>query len=544
MELTIQQNKQREEHDSCGIVAAVETGGQPTHDNVRRIIEALVQMNHRAGFIDGEGDGTGVLIDLPRKLWMKKLMKQGLPGAYAEQERFGVAHLFVPKTDEAKMNRWMSEVREQFAAAELDILLEVTGAVERTALGPKGKQEEPLFWQIAFYSVAESEKSLTAYEAELFQLTCAIEAATPLHVVSLSRHSVAYKVRGSAECLLNYYPDLQNPELRSAITIGHNRYSTNTSTVFERVQPFSLLGHNGEINTIKRLREEAEMLGIPLVVGGSDSQDLNRTLEGLIAQYGFTLPEALEMVFPPIVNEIKHFAADLQDMYMFFRSAWGPFAQGPAGIVSRYGSECVFSVDAMGLRPLWRMQTETTIWFSSEQGVVPLREMIAEPKPLAPGEKIGVLMTEHGAQELAYHQLQQEVKNRVSKRYRFTNFRKSIAFGAPRAEFAGGELQVEIAKQESPEQKERLLSAYGWEAEDVDLVEVQAGSGAEPIRSLGYDGPLAALSKERQNLADYFKESVAVVTNPAIDREREVEHFSTRVVLGPRPSLAGHQGIV
>ncbi|KEO84433.1 glutamate synthase-related protein [Tumebacillus flagellatus] len=539
-----QRKRTVEEHDSCGIVAAVETSGHPTHDNVQRILEALIQMNHRAGFIDGEGDGTGILIDVPRKLWIKKLMKQGLPGAWADQEHFGVAHLFVPKTDEYKMKGWMEDIRRRFADSGLSLLLEQAEAVNSKALGPQGRQEEPLFWQLAFTAESEELPSGSEYDALLFRLTCEIEAKTPVHVCSLSRYSVVYKVRGSAECLLNYYPDLQNPELRSAATVGHNRYSTNTSTVFERVQPFSLLGHNGEINTIKRLREEAEMLGIQLVEGGSDSQDMNRTIEGLISEYGFSLYEAMEMIFPPIVNEIKNFKSDLQDLYMFYRSAWGPFAQGPAGIVSRYGRECLFAVDALGLRPLWRMQTETTIWFSSEQGVVPLTEMIAEPRPLAPGEKIGLQLTENGTVELPYHELQQVVLERASKRYSFSNFRRSISFGAPRAEFMNGELTVEAAKQETPEERERLLAAFGWEAEHLDLIDHQASTGTEPIRSLGYDGPLAVMSQERQNLSDYFKESVAVVTNPAIDREREIEHFSTRVVIGPRPSLQGHQGIV
>jgi glutamate synthase (NADPH/NADH) large chain len=534
----------RTEHDACGIVAAVEVTGEPTNENVQRLLDALVQLNHRAGFIDGEGDGAGILVDLPRKLWKKKLMKRGLPGACAADERFGVAHLFLPKEDEVQVNEWKAHVREQFRLFGLTVLMEQTGAVNSAALGPKGKQEEPIFWQLAFAAAEGMELSLHEYDRKLYALTCAIEMETQVHVVSLSRDSVIYKVRGSAECLLQYYPDLQNPELCSAVTIGHNRYSTNTSTVFERVQPFSLLGHNGEINTIKRLREEAEMLGIPLVKDGSDSQDLNRTLEGLIAEYGLSLYEAMEMMFPPIVHEIKQFPAELQDLYMFYRSAWGPFAQGPAGIVSRKGKECVFSTDALGLRPLWRVQTETTIWFSSEQGIVPLQEMTVEPKPLAPGEKIGVTMTESGAQELAYHELQQEVYRRSLERFSFHNFRRSIAFGTPRAEFADGELLVEKAKDETEEERERLLAVLGFEQEDLQVIEHQAMTGAEPIRSLGFDGPLAALSKERRNLSNYFQESVAVVTNPAIDREREIEHFSTRVVIGPRPSLLGHAGTV
>lgn len=521
------------EHDACGIIAAVERNGIPSYDNVQSIIKALIQMQHRAGFVDGEGDGCGILMDIPRKLWAKKLAHQGRPGALAEDERFAVGHFFIPKDQREQAEHWMDRVRALFREAGVELLFEEAGNVNSKALGPRGREDEPVFWQVACLTPDAASAART-----LFELHLSIESVTPVHVVSLSPYSVVYKVRGSAATLPDYYPDLSNRDLRSAISIGHNRYSTNTSTAFERVQPFSLLGHNGEINTIAKLREEAEMLGIPLVREGSDSQDLNRTIEGLIHRYGFTLYEAMELAFPPIINEIKNFKSDLQDLYMFFRSAWGPFAQGPAGVVSRYGDECVFSVDALGLRPLWMLQTERTLYFSSEQGVVDLADMVADPKPLAPGEKIGVQVERGvGLRVHPYHEFQRVVLERAKSRFSFDRFRATLQFGASSAAVEGpgfGEVR-DIPDQ--PELRERLVAAFGWDADDLKLLEFEAGTGAEPIRSLGYDGPLAALSRERQNLADYYKETVAVVTNPAIDREREIEHFSTRVVLGPRPSL-------
>ena len=151
-----------------------------------------------------------------------------------------------------------------------------------------------------------------------------------------------------------------------------------------------MLGHNGEINTIAQLRDEAAAIGTQLVEGGSDSQDLNRTLETMVLQYGMTLMEAVEMLFPPILSEIKQLPPPLQDVYMFFRQVWGPFSQGPAAIVTRYGDECVFGVDAMGLRPLWFGETEKEFFFSSEKGVIPIEAMTADPEPLAPGERIAV----------------------------------------------------------------------------------------------------------------------------------------------------------
>ena len=136
------------------------------------------------------------------------------------------------------------------------------------------------------------------------------------------------------------------------------------------MQPFGVLGHNGEINTIARLRQEARMLGVPIHTDGSDSQDLSRTVEALIYRHGLTLVEALELALPPIVDEIKGMPPDLRGFYMYLRQAFGPFAQGPVALVSRFGDEHVFSVDALGLRPLWQLETADAYFFSSEPGVV------------------------------------------------------------------------------------------------------------------------------------------------------------------------------
>ena len=171
--------------------------------------------------------------------------------------------------------------------------------------------------------------------------------------------------------------------------LGHNRYSTNTWPSFKRVQPFGVLGHNGEINTIARLRQEARMMEVPLTSGGSDSQDLSRTIEALIYRQDLTLTEAMELVLPPIVDEIKGLPGTLRGFYMYLRQAFGPFAQGPVALISRFADEHVFSVDALGLRPLWQLETPEAWIFSSEPGVVAVADTVSEPKPLAPGEGAG-----------------------------------------------------------------------------------------------------------------------------------------------------------
>ena len=340
--------------------------------------------------------------------------------------------------------------------------------------------------------------------------------------------------------LQRYFDDLSDPRCETASLLGHNRYSTNTWPSFMRVQPFSVLGHNGEINTIARLRAESLMLGAPIRDDSSDSQDLNRLVETLIHRRALSLPEAMELAVPPIVNEIRQFPEDLRGFYMYLRQAMGPFAQGPIALIARHGDEHVFSVDALGLRPLWQIEAHDSYVFSSEPGVVPVADMTGEPKPMSPGEKVMVrIKRDRGARLFDHQEMQRLVHKRWLERTgaeAVAGFEQAIPTGGP---LEGPEIPgYHSARPAEPVKvSEGVLAGMGWQREDTKLVQQMASNGAEPIGSLGYDGPLAALSVERQNLADYFKETVAVVTNPAIDREREIEHFSCRAVFGARPSI-------
>lgn len=520
-----------EEHDACAIVASIRTSGEATHGNLKRTIEALGQMGHRSGDVQSEGDGCGVLTDIPRHLWAIALEEAGRPAWLSDDRRFFVGHLMIPNGPRASVQQWKSRVLKLVLESGADLLLERPGATRHQALGRLAVAQEPLFWQVAGVM---SHCPLDAVEGSLFTLGLAIEVQTPVHIASLSSHSVVYKVRGSVETLYHYYPELRSRDYTSAITIGHARYSTNTTTIFERVQPFTLLGHNGEINTISRLREQAEMLGAQLVDGGSDSQDVNRLLETLIHRYGFTLIEALELIFPPILTEVEHLPTDLQTLHLYYRRAFGPFSQGPAAIIARYGDTCAGSVDALGLRPLWYGETEKECFFSSEKGVVPMDLLNGDPKPLAPGEKIAVTVNRNsGVEVLDYPAIQKRVLELASKRFGALD---RLVLAAPH--FAVDKLAFFPVPDSLPvAAMPPYLTAFGWSRDDQTWARALAEQGKDPIASLGYDGPLAALSDQQHNLSDYFKEKVAVVTNPAVDREREQEHFSTQVVIGPRPQL-------
>ncbi|MCW2987375.1 MAG: glutamate synthase, partial [Solirubrobacterales bacterium] len=380
-------------------------------------------------------------------------------------------------------------------------------------------------------------------DAVVFELLLELERRLGVHVPSFSGTTCVYKVMGAPNVLGSYYPDLADPRFETVGAFGHNRYSTNTWPSFKRVQPFSVLGHNGEINTIEQLRQEARMLSVPIQPGSSDSQDLNRTIDTLVSRNGLSLPEAMEMVVPPIVAEIETLPADLHPFYMYLHQAMGPFAQGPVALIARHADECVFSADALGLRPLWQVETEDDYVFSSEPGVVSVHAMVSEPKPLAPGEKALVLIDRENRRSTLHAH---DAMLRIVRDSWLRRNGVEAAAGYDRALDTGGPLQGEdvpgysdAGPEEPVKVPDRILAGFGWQRDDVKLVQQMASNGAEPVGSLGYDGPLAALSPERQNLADYFKETVAVVTNPAIDREREMEHFSTRALFGHRPSIDG-----
>ena len=571
--------------DACALICSVRKGGQPTHGNVKRTIEALARMGHRTGIVNGEGDGVGVLTDIPRELWSKWLGEAGLRSSLATDRHFWVAHIMIPAKDRTRMQPLIDQISREISQTGLHILLDREGKVNRRVLGPNAEKSEPGFWQIAGINGQIDSNKL---DATLFDLQVQLETELDVHFASFSSHSVVYKVQGTIEILRRYYPELRDPDFASTITMGHARYSTNTNPIFERAQPFGVLGHNGEFNTISRFRMEAGMLGIPLNPDNSDSQDIDRVLQALCMYYDLDLIEAMEYIFPPFEHDLIQNMPELHQMYAEMRQAFGPFAQGPAGIAARLGDLCVFSIDALGLRPLWFGETEKEYFASSEQGVYPLDVMTISPKPIAPGEKIALRIKRgHSIEFMDYPAIQQHVYNQYqNRRTNLTNGRNIRQFGKMSSSYnaephsgkgnrpsqpvpqyetmplavhetSRGEshssprvsdltsitaqqhsnVYVLIQEASVPKLNASSLAALGWERYHLELVETMAAQGKELIGSLGWDGPLAALSQTRVNIADYFKETIAVVTNPAIDRVREQAQFSSRVYIGSRPDI-------
>jgi glutamate synthase (NADPH) large chain len=606
----------RQERDACALICSVRKGGTPTHGNVKRTIEALARMGHRTGYINGEGDGVGIMTDIPRQLWSRWLGEAGLIASLATDRNFWVAHVMIRAQNSDEARPIAESICRVVSEEGLHVLIDRPGHVDSRVLGPNAEANEPVFWQIAGINGQVAPEKL---EQKLFELQVRLETELGVHFASFSSHSVVYKVQGTIEILRRYYPELRHPEYASAITMGHARYSTNTNPIFERAQPFNLIGHNGEFNTISRFRMEAQMLGVPLLSDGSDSQDVDRMVHALCTRYGMDLIEAIEHVFPPYAHDLPTNVREIHDMYGEMRQAFGHFAQGPAAVAARFGDTCVFSVDALGLRPLWYGETEKDFFASSERGVYPLDSLAMSPRPLAPGEKVALRVRpghKNVVEVLDYPAIQRHVFRRYQERH--PNYSMSspiwslgdmnhsglnvpkapLTFGHDATPHANGHdnghddsnaggngnglaferqaAQVALAEQptnglqaatgamqpqlqmqnghsitptvitspwqdNSPKINAAAMSAFGWERYHLGLVEALVEKGKELIGSLGWDGPLAAMSNTRTNLADYFKETVAVVTNPAIDREREQSQFSTQMLVGARPAIGAQR---
>jgi len=227
-----------EERDACAIIGYFNKSGYPSHSNVQRTIDALIKMGHRAGEIGGEGDGCGILTDIPRQLWREILTKEGKDPQLVDSSAFAVAHLLIPQEELDSDEQLLTRILTLCGRHGAEILVENRGLVRNEALSTMAKASEPLFVQLALLFNTEDN-----YDTTLYRLSVAIENKCPVHVASLSNSVTAYKVHGAPEILSLYYPELKRKEFQSSATIGHSRFSTNTLPTVLRAQPFSLLGH-------------------------------------------------------------------------------------------------------------------------------------------------------------------------------------------------------------------------------------------------------------------------------------------------------------
>lgn len=512
------------EHDACGVGMLVDIHGRKSHSIVDSALTVLENMRHRGaeGADNKTGDGAGILVQIPHEF----ILLQGIP--VPEKGHYGTGLVFLPK-DQAAQKVFLQIIQEEVEAKGLTILCLRDVPVCSEILGKDALATEPAIKQL-FIVGEEDQQEL---ELKLYGVRKRIEKRITssslvekkdFYVVSLSTRSLIYKGMLESMQLRKYFPDLTNEYFTSALALVHSRFSTNTFPTWSLAQPFRLLAHNGEINTIRGNRawmaaresvlsssrlSDMEALDPIIQPDMSDSASLDNVLEFLLAS-GLSLPHAMAMLVPESFNEKNPISDDLKAFYEYHSILMEPW-DGPAALLFSDGRYAGGMLDRNGLRPARYLVTKKG-WalVASEVGVLDiLPEEIQEKGRLQPG-KILLIDTETG--KICRDQ---ELKQQLANAH---PYRKWIQDNCIELD----ELKSGRKVTSRVDDFNCKLRVFGYSREDIDRIMVpMCTGGAEPVGSMGNDTPLAVLSTRPHLLYDYFRQQFAQVTNPPIDPIRE-----------------------
>ncbi|HEY0504689.1 MAG TPA: glutamate synthase large subunit, partial [Lysobacter sp.] len=520
----------RDERDACGFGLIAQLDDQPSRAIVDRSIAALVRMTHRGGVAaDGlSGDGCGLLIRHP-DAWLRALATEA---KITLGTRYAAGLVFLPHDADGA-----AQVRETFAKALREVQLAVAGwrvvPVDESACGERARASMPRIEQLFVVPAVDIDGERpepVAFQRALWlarrRAEQRLHAIDDFYVVSLAAHAIGYKGMVLPERLAQLYPDLQRDELASSAVVFHQRFSTNSAPRWPLAQPFRLLAHNGEINTIAGNRAwararahvwQAPGLDLtefdpPISADGSDSQSLDNMLE-LLQAGGMDLLKAMRILIPPATQSLEYKDADLAAFYEYYALNTEPW-DGPAGIVTADARFAACTLDRNGLRPArWLRTRDRHFMIASEAGVwdVEVAEIEAKGK-LGPGEMIAVDL-ERG--ELLDSEAIDRV-NRARAPYKawlkqgMTYLHSELIDPSLAAEPFDGETLIRFQKlfQLSREEREQVLRPL-------------AETEQEGIGSMGDDVPMAVLSQHVRPLYDCFRQAFAQVTNPPMDPLRE-----------------------
>ena len=514
------------EHDGCGIGFVTQIKGIRSHDIVKKGLEVLINMTHRgAESADNvTGDGAGILIQIPHKLIIAKGIKVPKEGLY------GTGLIFLPQ--EPKERQQCERILIDTLGEEgLDVIDLHDVQVDNSVLGEISRSTEPFIRQIYVtgkYEQDELERKLYIgrKQAENKIRNSNIKDNKAFYIPSLSSKVMIYKGMFMPRQLPQYFHDLNDPRMESAIAMVHSRFSTNTFPTWDLAQPFRFLSHNGEINTIKGNRMwmstreslmNTELFGddlkklFPIIEPNkSDSASLDNALEFLVLT-GKSLPHALSMLIPESWNDKNPIPDSLKAFYEYHSTIMEPW-DGPASIVFSDGRYIGGTLDRNGLRPSRYIITkDDVIVMGSEVGVqVFPPEQIREKGRLRPGKillvdtKFGIIVPD------------EEVKHQLTERNPYANWLKENRIDLD---------DIEVKERIPTSLGERhleYLKVFNYSKEDINvLIRPMLTEGQEPVHSMGNDTPLAVMSDKPQRLFGYFKQLFAQVTNPPIDPIRE-----------------------
>ena len=504
------------EHDACGVGFVVHLKGDRSHEIIDSGLRVLEHMNHRGaeGADSRDGDGAGIMTQIPHEF----ILLHGIP--VPERGKYGTGLVFLSK-DPARQQRQLELIRREIAREGLTLMHVRDVPVDSSIPGPNAAATEPAIRQL-FVTGDQGDR----LERRLYLVRKRIEreATDGLYIVSLSTRRIVYKGMLTSLQLRDYFPDLRDPYYTSAIALVHSRFSTNTFPRWDLAQPFRMLGHNGEINTIggnrswMQAREpllHSELLGPttdfgPIIQPGmSDSASLDNALEFFV-QAGMSLPHALAMMVPESFNAKNAISRELKGFYDYHSIFMEPW-DGPATILFSDGRYIGGMLDRNGLRPARYLITDDDIMVvASETGVLevdPAR--IRERGRFRPGKML-LVDTQEGT--LRYDA---QVKAALAAEHPYADW-------IERQRVTLGEIRSGRRVSHTVDEYDRMLRAFGYTAEDIDrMILPMTERSSEPIGSMGNDTPPAVLSEKPHRLFDYFRQKFAQVTNPPIDPLRE-----------------------
>jgi glutamate synthase (NADPH/NADH) large chain/glutamate synthase (ferredoxin) len=552
------------EHDSCGVGFVARLDGQPRHEIVEDAVRVLVNLEHR-GAVGGDkttGDGAGLLLQIPHAFLSRECAACGL--ALPPSGHYAVAMVFLP-TDAALAGRCCKALEDAARAEGADLLAWRDVPTSNSHLGELARSTQPVVRQMILGRPAQAARhgsphtsgpadghaAADAFERKLYVIRRTAEKtvaawtdvdASQFYVASLSSRTIVYKGMLRGTQLVAFYPDLGDPLFASALAVVHQRYSTNTFPTWSLAQPFRMLGHNGEINTlpgnVSHMRAREADLASPLfgdrlaklrpiiVEGASDSAMFDNALE-LLVMAGRSLPHAAMMMVPEAWGPKFTMSDDKRAFYEYHAAIMEPW-DGPAALVFTDGRFIGATLDRNGLRPCrYTLTRDGMVVLASETGVLDFQaERILRLGRLQPGKMLFVDLEQHRIVP------DNEIKAKISRQSPYRRWVKDN-----RIELRGLFNPSQVPAEEPAAHLARQ-HALGYSEEELRMVIApMASRGQEAIGSMGNDAALAILSERPQLVFAYFKQLFAQVTNPPIDPLREELVMSLMNFVGPERNL-------
>ena len=530
-----------DEHAACGVGFVAAIDGVPRREVVLAGVQALQSIWHR-GAVDADGktgDGAGIHLQIPQDFFREHVERTG--HSMADNAYMAVGQVFLPRTDFMAQERCRTIVEQEILNYGFTIYGWRQVPVDISVIGEKGNASRPEIEQIMISSPPEHDES--DFERDLYVIRRRIEKAVlaehinDFYICSLSCRSIIYKGMFLAEQVTSFYPDLMDERFISNFAIYHQRYSTNTFPTWQLAQPFRVLAHNGEINTVKgninwmacheprmahrSFGDRIEEIKPIVQAHSSDSAALDAVLE-LLVRTSRQLPMAKTMLIPEAWDENTDMPDDLRDLYAYCNAVMEPW-DGPAAIAAYGGKWVLGGMDRNGLRPMrYTITRDNLIIVGSETGMVRVDQAnVLEKGRLDPGQMIVVNLKDGKL----YHD--HEIKDYLAGRENYGAWIKT----STKIDDLIRPDHEETARLSRPELRRRQVLS-GWTMEDMELILHPMADGAkEAVGSMGDDTPLAVLSDQYRGLHHFFRQNFSQVTNPPIDslRERHVMTLRTRL---------------